>query len=853
MYDDDGYTQPIYGTVTVDSITNPITSNSKTLAGDGTPILSTVDPVTGYDGLNMHLQSSTFGGQLGSPLPSAGFGYQGALSMGFLNGSVLAAPKMDPVTNELIVQANFAAAATQNVNLTEVNGSAISLGQNTMANSLPVTVASDQPLEVEVIQSVSQDVLGVAIGGNRNNQIEISFNTAPAATLITNTFTGSGAATAVNGHTIYQTGTTAVSSAKGVSVQSTTYRPAHEIYAAFTAAFLSPVSAATSRIGLFDNSNGFFIGFNGNDFGVTVRNAASDVFTIQSSFNVDTLTGASTSKFTRNGVPEPINFAFSNLFRIRFAWLGSANIYYEVFSPDGTWVLFHNIRQPNTSYNPSIQNPNLPMTVEVVKTSGAINTSVATACWGAGTTSAYSPITATLNDNTLAAMTRSVITGVTTGGGGGYVNVKVNPSGALVTENTQSGTASQNIAQYGGVGTSLGVKTSAASMPVTLSYDSTTGNITAANANPLGPGAATAGSAVAVSSINYGACAIDVRGTFSATLQFQGTVDGSNWVVLQATPYGVAQNTALASSTTTAGAWLVQCAGTTQVRVTATAFTSGTAVINVRATNSASWVYSAPVGATNSVAIASGTVTTVSTVSNITTGTIASVTSANLASANTIDVASAAQTASLTSGNIVTANQQATSFAVFVTALNPGTTLDIQVQETMDNSGFTNYYTIYTFERISAIGAYYSPPIKLSGSGLRYIRTVAGGTPSTSITNSVVRVSRSGQAETVKRFIDRTSLNPNSAGTNTGSFFCEGVEDFNLIVRCTAQTTAATIALEFSMDNTNWFTSTATVTTVNGIAQVKTTNEQWKFVRATVTSAGSGITLGEVTIGGHSA
>jgi hypothetical protein len=230
----------------------------------------------------------------------------------------------------------------------------------------------------------------------------------------------------------------------------------------------------------------------------------------------------------------------------------------------------------------------------------------------------------------------------------------------------------------------------------------------------------------------------------------------------------------------------------------------------------------------------------------------AAVTGATLASTNVIDVASAAQTTSQTSGNIVTGNIQACSFAVFVTALNAGTTLDIQVQETMDNSGFTNYYTVYTFERISAVGQYYSPPIKLSGSGLRYIRTVAGGTPSTSITNSVVRVSRSGQAESIKRFVNRT-IDPNTLNSNTGSFFCEGVEDFNLIVRCTAQTTAATIALQFSMDNTNWYTSTTTVTTVNGIAQAKTDNEQWKFVRATVTAAGTGITLGEVTIGGHSA
>jgi hypothetical protein len=48
-------------------------------------------------------------------------------------------------------------------------------------------------------------------------------------------------------------------------------------------------------------------------------------------------------------------------------------------------------------------------------------------------------ITETLEDTTLAIMTRSVIAGQTTGGGGGYHNVKVTPSGALAAEVTDGG------------------------------------------------------------------------------------------------------------------------------------------------------------------------------------------------------------------------------------------------------------------------------------------------------------------------------------------------------------------------------------------------------------------------------
>jgi hypothetical protein len=113
-----------------------------------------------------------------------------------------------------------------------------------------------------------------------------------------------------------------------------------------------------------------------------------------------------------------------------------------VFSPDGIWVNYHTIKQPNLDFNPSLTVPNLPITIDCAKIGSSTEIlTIATACWAGGTTSSYSPITATLTDNSLAALNRSVITGVTTGGGGGYVNVKVNPSGALVTATTVDSSA----------------------------------------------------------------------------------------------------------------------------------------------------------------------------------------------------------------------------------------------------------------------------------------------------------------------------------------------------------------------------------------------------------------------------
>jgi len=282
-----------------------------------------------------------------------------------------------------------------------------------------------------ITATLNSDVLGAAVTAVRNNEVEISFFDSFNSDIITNTNSHGGSATIVGGHARYRTGTNATGAAKGVSVYSCKYRPAHEQYCFFTAAFTTGVADSYQRIGLYDTNNGFFIGYEGTNFGVTLRTGASDTTTARASWNGDPLDGSAGSLFTRGGSPEAINLTYSNLYRIRFAWLGSASIYFEVFSPDGNWVTFHTIKIPNSQLDPSIQNPELPITIDVKKFSGATDLSLYTACVASGTTSADFPINETLNEYSLAKLTRSVITGETSAGGGGFVNVKVTPSGSL--------------------------------------------------------------------------------------------------------------------------------------------------------------------------------------------------------------------------------------------------------------------------------------------------------------------------------------------------------------------------------------------------------------------------------------
>ena len=78
-----------------------------------------------------------------------------------------------------------------------------------------------------------------------------------------------------------------------------------------------------------------------------------------------------------------------------------------------------------------------------------------------------------------------------------------------------------------------------------------------------------------------GSVGVQVVNSFSGTLSFEGTVNGSAWSALSLTP--VAGGTAV-TSTTAAGQWSGRCAGLLAVRVRMSAYTSGNAQVSMLAT-----------------------------------------------------------------------------------------------------------------------------------------------------------------------------------------------------------------------------------------------------------------------------
>lgn len=225
--------------------------------------------------------------------------------------------------------------------------------------------------------------------------------------------------------------------------------------------------------------------------------------------------------------------------------------------------------------------------------------------------------------------------------------------------------------------------------------------------------------------------------------------------------------------------------------------------------------------------------------------TVSTVTAANLGIPVPVaDIASAALTTTTTSSAITPTYGTSYTVSVPVTTVTGTTpTLDIGIEES-DDTG-TNWYRVYDFPRITVSGMYRSPQLRLRGNRIRYVRTVGGTSPS--FTMSLNRLQASAIGSLVAQIVDRTIV-PNTASSVSASLYCEAMTKLTMIVRCTAQTSAATIDLQVSEDGTNWVNAGASVITVVGVVRTPSLIVNAKFARAFVTAAGTGITLGEVVI-----
>lgn len=76
-----------------------------------------------------------------------------------------------------------------------------------------------------------------------------------------------------------------------------------------------------------------------------------------------------------------------------------------------------------------------------------------------------------------------------------------------------------------------------------------------------------------------GQVAVQITGTLSATISFEATVDGTNWVAFNMIP---SNSATVAASATAVGAWSQATTGFAGVRARCSAYTSGAPVVTIR-------------------------------------------------------------------------------------------------------------------------------------------------------------------------------------------------------------------------------------------------------------------------------
>lgn len=76
-----------------------------------------------------------------------------------------------------------------------------------------------------------------------------------------------------------------------------------------------------------------------------------------------------------------------------------------------------------------------------------------------------------------------------------------------------------------------------------------------------------------------GQVAVQIYGTLSATISFEATVDGTNWVAFNMVP---SNSATAAASATAAGAWSASTGGFAGIRARCSAYTSGSPLVTIR-------------------------------------------------------------------------------------------------------------------------------------------------------------------------------------------------------------------------------------------------------------------------------
>lgn len=164
---------------------------------------------------------------------------------------------------------------------------------------------------------------------------------------------GTGTCTIIDNFGVVDTGVASDGQAKIRTVAAYSYTPWIGAIARFTAVFTEPQANSVQLIGLGDDNDGWFFGFDGLSFGICRRVSGVNNWTYQIDWSEDT--------------KQAFDYENGNVFQINIQWLGYGMQYFSMEAYDGSGLVanVHKIDYVNNHPKTSVRFPSLPLMMEV--------------------------------------------------------------------------------------------------------------------------------------------------------------------------------------------------------------------------------------------------------------------------------------------------------------------------------------------------------------------------------------------------------------------------------------------------------------------------------------------------------
>ena len=343
------------------------------------------------------------------------------------------------------------------VSLHDQNGNAYTTLNPLPVNSTAILNKLSAPLDFFGNQSVSI----------RTNQIEVQLDDINWTNFIDAINVSTGSASQANGQVTLTTGTNANGRYAIISKDFVKYRPNSEVGWGFTWAFPTvSIIGVTLRIGATDDAttwaNSVFFSHEDGIFSLKYSRNGTIIFSAQRSSWLDPCNGAAGSAYVDfAGNPVVMDISKDQLSRIRAGLFGHAGFIVEILAPNQTWVTIYRHTNINDASVPVFSNFDLKVAAEVKKVAAGSGVyTLSSACWAGWAGSQLIRLSDPISDRSLTQITRTIIEGKSSSGGGTFIPVKVNPSGSLEV----------SLGDIAGV---TGQDTMANSLPVTIASDQT--------------------------------------------------------------------------------------------------------------------------------------------------------------------------------------------------------------------------------------------------------------------------------------------------------------------------------------------------------------------------------------------